>query len=146
MARAKGITTIEIDKDKLRTLLKVYCKSKETSLKGLSHQLGFSESYFSDVLERGTIRKFVIEWLDRECGIKFDDYKLKTNPEKTDSVPNTSNDLVGVIKSLDNIGKLLTEINKKLDNIQSINELQTETLDKIKDNTQRKPYATVKGV
>lgn len=133
MAQAK--TTIMIDKVKLKKLVKDYCQSKGITVTDLARELGFSDSYFSDVWDRGTIRQFVINWLDRECGIKYDAYKLNPKPVQTLTKEETQEYLTKMESSdeLANIASKIDELNVSINRLGNILMQELEYVKELKD-------------
>lgn len=128
--------TIPIDTNKLRPLLQAYCKANKMNVVDLARQLGFSDSYFSDVFSRGTIRQFVITYLDRECGIKYESYKPDEPKKLTDEETGdylAKMELGSINEKLDILTDKLDELIKEIHLLGNVNVTGLEEFRELKN-------------
>lgn len=136
-----------IDAEKLTALLETYCKGKGIILADLSRETGYSRRYFADALRRGALRQPGINFLERECGIKYEQYapaEEKETPEtEVKEVSSTNTDSEQIKDIISKLDDLINAVNK-LGNIEM---QQLEYLKDIKNkptgmifNNGTKPY------
>jgi len=138
-----------IDSDKLRSALTPYMETRNLTLDSISRDFGYGKNYVSNILGSGVISPMCARMIEKEFGIKYDDYKL-VEPIKDDKKDNVNTESTVDITSLtDAIKGLSAEIvllNKKMDDLFAQTQLNGELLQGIKDNTRpNKPYAYTKG-
>lgn len=138
-----------IDSDKLRSALIPYMETRNLTLDSISRDFGYGKNYVSNILGSGVISPMCARMIEKEFGIKYDDYKL-VEPIKDDKKDNVNTESTVDITSLtDAIKGLSAEIvllNKKMDDLFAQTQLNGELLQGIKDNTRpNKPYAYTKG-
>ena len=147
-----------IDSQKLEKLLSAYCKGKGIILADLSRETGYSRRYFADALRRGALRQPGINFLERECGIKYEEYALTEEKEvpasgttETSEVNPMSNEvslkLDKIISLLEQLVNTQAETKGDLSKLGNIEMQQLEYLKAIKDkpsgmifNNGTKPY------
>lgn len=131
----KNPNSKEIDSAKLEQILNAYCAGKGIALSDLSKETGFSRRYFADSLKRGTIRQPGINFLKRECGIDYEQYKKETDIPETNETEMSeipandhllSQDIILKLDELVNAVRLLNETEKQ--NLEILKEIKESLL------------------
>lgn len=138
-----------IDSDKLRSALTPYMETRNLTLDSISRDFGYGKNYVSNILGAGVISPMCARMIEKEFGIKYDDYKLDEpiNDEKKDNVNTESTiDITSITDAIKGLSAELVLLNKKMDDLFAQTQLNGELLQGIKDNTRpNKPYAYTKG-
>lgn len=138
-----------IDSDKLRSALTPYMETRNLTLDSISRDFGYGKNYVSNILGAGVISPMCARMIEKEFGIKYDDYKLD-EPVKDDKKDNTDAkatiDVTILADAIKGLSAELVLLNKKMDDLFAQTQLNGELLQGIKDNTRpNKPYAYTKG-
>ena len=132
-----------VDSDKFKRLIDIVLKERKITASQLSTEYGYSSNYIRNIIQNGVISRQMIKFLDADFNIKYDDYKpIETvNDVKSKHEPKmeTNNDeLVSLLKScvkdLDVIAKAIMDLNDRVDDLKAQSELDSETLESIKNN------------
>ena len=138
-----------IDSDKLRSALTPYMETRNITLDSISRDFGYGKNYVSNILGAGVISPMCARMIEKEFGIKYDDYKLDEpiKDEKKDNVNTESTvDITSITDAIKGLSAELVLLNKKMDDLFAQTQLNGELLQGIKDNTRpNKPYAYTKG-
>ena len=138
-----------IDSDKLRSALTPYMETRNLTLDSISRDFGYGKNYVSNILGAGVISPMCARMIEKEFGIKYDDYKLDEpiKDEKKDNVNTESTvDITSITDAIKGLSAELVLLNKKMDDLFAQTQLNGELLQGIKDNTRpNKPYAYTKG-
>ena len=138
-----------IDSDKLRSALTPYMETRNLTLDSISRDFGYGKNYVSNILGAGVISPMCARMIEKEFGIKYDDYKLiePIKDDKKDSVnAEASIDITSLTDAIKGLSAELVLLNKKIDDLFAQTQLNGELLQGIKDNTRpNKPYAYTKG-
>ncbi len=138
-----------IDSDKLRNALTPHMEMKNLTLDSISRDFGYGKNYVSNILGAGVISPMCAKMIEKEFGIKYDDYKLDepVKDEKKDNVKTeVTVDVTILADAIKGLGAELVLLNKKMDDLFAQTQLNGELLQGIKDNTRpNKPYAYTKG-
>lgn len=138
-----------IDSDKLRNALTPYMETRNLTLDSISRDFGYGKNYVSNILGAGVISPMCAKMIEKEFGIKYDDYKLvePVKDDKKDSVnAEASIDVTSLVDAIKGLSAELVLLNKKMDELFAQTQLNGELLQGIKDNTRpNKPYAYTKG-
>lgn len=138
-----------IDSDKLRSALTPYMETRKLTLDSISRDFGYGKNYVSNILGAGVISPMCARMIEKEFGIKYDDYKLDEpiKDEKKDNVNTESTvDITSITDAIKGLSAELVLLNKKMDDLFAQTQLNGELLQGIKDNTRpNKPYAYTKG-
>lgn len=130
-----------IDGAKLEGLLNKYCEKNGVTFGNLAEELGFTRCFFKDCCRRNRINNVGVNFLDKKCSIKFEDYKLK---EETSEVEESE-----VSEVLNSESEQFKDIIAKLDElINAVNKLgniEMQQLDYLKD-IKNKPAGYVKPI
>lgn len=138
-----------IDSDKLRSALTPYMETRNLTLDSISRDFGYGKNYVSNILGAGVISPMCARMIEKEFGIKYDDYKLD-EPIKDEKKDNTNAeatiDVTILADAIKGLSAELVLLNKKIDDLFAQTQLNGELLQGIKDNTRpNKPYAYTKG-
>lgn len=138
-----------IDSDKLRSALTPYMETRNLTLDSISRDFGYGKNYVSNILGAGVISPMCARMIEKEFGIKYDDYKLDEpiKDEKKDNVnAEATIDVTILADAIKGLSAELVLLNKKMDDLFAQTQLNGELLQGIKDNTRpNKPYAYTKG-
>jgi hypothetical protein len=138
-----------IDSDKLRSALTPYMETRNLTLDSISSDFGYGKNYVSNILGAGVISPMCARMIEKEFGIKYDDYKLDEpiKDEKKDNANTESTvDITSITDAIKGLSAELVLLNKKMDDLFAQTQLNGELLQGIKDNTRpNKPYAYTKG-
>ena len=138
-----------IDSDKLRSALTPYMETRNLTLDSISRDFGYGKNYVSNILGAGVISPMCARMIEKEFGIKYDDYKLDEpiKDEKKNNVnAEATIDVTILADAIKGLSAELVLLNKKMDDLFAQTQLNGELLQGIKDNTRpNKPYAYTKG-
>lgn len=138
-----------IDSDKLRSALTPYMETRNLTLDSISRDFGYGKNYVSNILGAGVISPMCARMIEKEFGIKYDDYKLDEpiKDEKKNNINTESTvDITSITDAIKGLSAELVLLNKKMDDLFAQTQLNGELLQGIKDNTRpNKPYAYTKG-
>lgn len=142
-----------IDSDKLRNALTPYMETRNLTLDSISRDFGYGKNYVSNILGAGVISPMCARMIEKEFGIKYDDYKLvepvkaeKKDDNKDNINAETNIDITSLVDAIKGVSAELVSLNKKIDDLFAQTQLNGELLQSIKDNTRpNKPYAYTKG-
>ena len=138
-----------IDSDKLRSALTPYMETRKLTLDSISRDFGYGKNYVSNILGAGVISPMCARMIEKEFGIKYEDYKLDepVKDDKKDNVNTESTvDITSITDAIKGLSAELVLLNKKMDDLFAQTQLNGELLQGIKDNTRpNKPYAYTKG-
>ena len=153
--KSRNSSMLLIDSKKFEELVIPVMIDHSLTWEKLSKRFGYKGAYFSNLRRNGVISRQAMILLDKEFGIKYDDYKLvetdvKETP-KENSEPQVSlniDEIVKVLKQclfdLDFMANEMKEMKKTIDDLKAQSELNAEVLNDIKNHTARiKPSATL---
>lgn len=146
-----------IDENKLRNLLAPYMSSRDITLSDISTDFGYGHNYLSNLLRNGVMSIMCCKMLEKEFGIKYEDYKYIEPESEKETINETvaevqpiehivTADSEALVKAIKEVSAELFTLNKKLDDLFAQTQLNGELLQDIKDNTRPyKPYSYKKG-
>lgn len=157
--RERNTNMLAIDTNKLDKALEPFMKSQGLNYSNLSKKYGYANNYFANLRRNGVISPQAIILLEKDFGIKYDDYKwveqaskvevkdkAEDKPEMEQKVALNIDEVVKVLKQclfdLDFMANEVKNIKHTVDDLKAQSELNGETLNDIKQRT--KPYATSK--
>ena len=132
-----------VDSDKFKRLMDIVLKERNMTASQLSEEYGYSSGYIRNIIQNGVISRQMVKFLEADFNLKYDDYKPVETAEKVEVKPEpkteTNNDelitlLKSCVKDLDVIAKGIMDLNEKVDDLKAECELNSETLEAIKNN------------